>query len=145
MQRARAAGESVLAREYQRVVTRAFSTLSQSQDDPGLEAVRRIVSDSWQRSLSALPPTGRDTAEQSIDADELRQLRKEGPLARALPIVRRLLIEPARDTGLVVAIGDAQGRLLHNFGPLNCVGGERRLNVAVTRAKCNVQLVSSMH
>lgn len=40
---------------------------------------------------------------------------------------------------------DAQGRLLHNFGPLNRVGGERRLNVAVTRAKCNVQLVSSMH
>ncbi len=40
---------------------------------------------------------------------------------------------------------DAQGRLLHNFGPLNRVGGERRLNVAVTRAKHNVQLVSSMH
>ena len=40
---------------------------------------------------------------------------------------------------------DAQGRLLHNFGPLNRVGGERRLNVAVTRAKKNVQLVSSMH
>lgn len=28
---------------------------------------------------------------------------------------------------------------------MNRVGGERRLNVAVTRAKCNVQLVSSMH
>lgn len=40
---------------------------------------------------------------------------------------------------------DEQGRLLHNFGPLNRVGGERRLNVAVTRAKENVQLVSSMH
>lgn len=40
---------------------------------------------------------------------------------------------------------DTQGRLLHNFGPLNRVGGERRLNVAVTRAKCNVQVVSSMH
>lgn len=39
---------------------------------------------------------------------------------------------------------DAQGRLLHNFGPLNREGGERRLNVAVTRAKHNVQLVSSM-
>ena len=35
--------------------------------------------------------------------------------------------------------------MLHNFGPLNRVGGERRLNVAVTRAKYNVQLVSSMH
>lgn len=40
---------------------------------------------------------------------------------------------------------DSMGRLLHNFGPLNRSGGERRLNVAVTRAKMNVQLVSSMH
>ena len=39
---------------------------------------------------------------------------------------------------------DAQGRLLHNFGPLNRVGGERRLNVAVSRAKFNIQVVSSM-
>ena len=52
-----------------------------------------------------------------------------------------------RDTIIFsVAYGiDAQGRLLHNFGPLNRVGGERRLNVATTRAKYNVQLVSSMH
>lgn len=52
-----------------------------------------------------------------------------------------------RDTIIFsVAYGiDSQGRLLHNFGPLNRVGGERRLNVAVTRAKCNVQVVSSMH
>lgn len=52
-----------------------------------------------------------------------------------------------RDTIIFsVAYGiDVQGRLLHNFGPLNRIGGERRLNVAVTRAKCNVQLVSSMH
>ena len=40
---------------------------------------------------------------------------------------------------------DAQGKLLLNFGPVNRAGGERRLNVAVTRAKYNVQLVSSMH
>lgn len=52
-----------------------------------------------------------------------------------------------RDTIIFsIAYGkDSQGRLYHNFGPLNRVGGERRLNVAVTRAKCNVQLVSSMH
>lgn len=52
-----------------------------------------------------------------------------------------------RDTIIFsIAYGmDADGRLLHNFGPLNRAGGERRLNVAVTRAKCNVQLVSSMH
>ena len=40
---------------------------------------------------------------------------------------------------------DAQGRFIHNFGPLNREGGERRLNVAVTRAKENVQLVASIH
>ena len=52
-----------------------------------------------------------------------------------------------RDTIIFsVAYGrDAQGRLLHNFGPLNRQGGERRLNVAITRAKYNVQVVCAMH
>jgi len=52
-----------------------------------------------------------------------------------------------RDTIIFsVAYGkDHLGKLLHNFGPLNRVGGERRLNVAITRAKYNVQVVSSMH
>ncbi len=51
-----------------------------------------------------------------------------------------------RDTIIFsIAYGkDSQGRLLLNFGPVNREGGERRLNVAVTRAKYNVQLVSSM-
>lgn len=52
-----------------------------------------------------------------------------------------------RDTIIFsIAYGfDTQGRLLHNFGPLNRIGGERRLNVAVTRSKNNIQVVSSMH
>lgn len=40
---------------------------------------------------------------------------------------------------------DSQGKFLYNFGPLNKKGGERRLNVAVTRAKYNVKLVTSLH
>lgn len=40
---------------------------------------------------------------------------------------------------------DAQGKLYMNFGPINKSGGERRLNVAFTRAKYNVKLVTSMH
>lgn len=39
---------------------------------------------------------------------------------------------------------DETGKLNHRFGPLNNVGGERRLNVAITRAKSNVQVVSSI-
>jgi very-short-patch-repair endonuclease len=39
---------------------------------------------------------------------------------------------------------DEAGKMLMNFGPLNRAGGERRLNVAVTRAKHKVKLVSSI-
>ncbi len=52
-----------------------------------------------------------------------------------------------RDT-IIFSIGygpDSKGILSLNFGPLNKEGGERRLNVAVTRAKYNIQVVSSMH
>ena len=52
-----------------------------------------------------------------------------------------------RDT-IIFSIGygpDSKGVLSLNFGPLNREGGERRLNVAVTRAKYNIQVISSMH
>lgn len=39
---------------------------------------------------------------------------------------------------------DAQGRFTMSFGPLNLTGGERRLNVAVTRAREQVTVVSSI-
>jgi very-short-patch-repair endonuclease len=48
---------------------------------------------------------------------------------------------------MIVSVGygrDAGGRLLMNFGPLNQQGGERRLNVAITRAREQVTLVSSL-
>lgn len=40
---------------------------------------------------------------------------------------------------------NASGVLNHNFGPLNRKGGERRLNVAITRARQSVVMLSSMH
>ena len=39
---------------------------------------------------------------------------------------------------------NSQGRMYMRFGPLGHVGGERRLNVAITRAKYNVKLVGSI-
>jgi very-short-patch-repair endonuclease len=51
-----------------------------------------------------------------------------------------------RDT-IIFSIGyarDPQGKFLMNFGPLNRSGGERRLNVAITRAKYNLKLVGSI-
>ncbi|HBY20989.1 MAG TPA: DNA/RNA helicase, partial [Clostridiales bacterium] len=51
-----------------------------------------------------------------------------------------------RDT-IIFSIGyakDAAGKMYMNFGPLSKGGGERRLNVAITRAKYNVKLVGSI-
>ncbi len=39
---------------------------------------------------------------------------------------------------------DAKGSMSMNFGPLNLQGGERRLNVAVTRARCGMHVFTSM-
>ena len=39
---------------------------------------------------------------------------------------------------------DAEGKLYLNFGPIIKQGGERRLNVAITRAKSKITLVSSL-
>lgn len=39
---------------------------------------------------------------------------------------------------------DSNGVIHYNFGPLNKPGGERRLNVAVTRAKHEIKLISSI-
>ena len=51
-----------------------------------------------------------------------------------------------RDT-IIFSIGyakDKAGNMRMNFGPLSKAGGERRLNVAITRAKYNVKLVGSI-
>lgn len=48
---------------------------------------------------------------------------------------------------IILSVGygrDSQGKLNLNFGPINKQGGERRLNVAVTRAKSKITLVSSI-
>ncbi|MDM8546988.1 AAA domain-containing protein [Candidatus Venteria ishoeyi] len=39
---------------------------------------------------------------------------------------------------------DASGRVQRRFGPLGSAGGERRLNVAITRAKTHITVISSL-
>jgi len=47
---------------------------------------------------------------------------------------------------VIISVGygkGAEGRLLNRFGPLNYEGGERRLNVAITRARQRLAIVTS--
>jgi transcriptional regulator of acetoin/glycerol metabolism len=72
--------------------------------------LRRVVAESWQRSLA----TGVDPDLGGVRSATLtlEQLRATHPLASALPVIRRLLVEDASDAGVVVAVTAADGTLL---------------------------------
>ncbi|WP_127793083.1 helix-turn-helix domain-containing protein [Agromyces sp. LHK192] len=72
--------------------------------------LRPVVRASWERAIrGAIDP---DRALPSLDADEdeFERYRSSHALAGVLPVIRRLLVED--DAGLIVAVGDATGRLL---------------------------------
>lgn len=74
--------------------------------------LRSVVADSWQRCRSlGLDP---QTAQPRVDLSgaELEAYRAAHPLAAVMPVVRRLLVDDATDSGMIVAVADAQGRLL---------------------------------
>ncbi|HSP75980.1 MAG TPA: GAF domain-containing protein [Cryobacterium sp.] len=74
--------------------------------------VRRLVQESWQRSLSLSLDPSKLAPEHELSSDELRELRDRHPLSAVLPVVHNLLIRHAFHSGLIVAIGDEFGRLL---------------------------------
>lgn len=78
----------------------------------GLDSVRGIVLESWQRSRERAVDPDSGTNATALGEDELRELRRIHPLASALPVLERLLFDEGADSGFIVAVGDAQGRLL---------------------------------
>ena len=74
--------------------------------------VRSLVADSWRRSLTSGVDTERSRPPVDLLDAELEAYRAGHPLALAMPLIRRLLVEDATDAGLIVAVTDAAGRLL---------------------------------
>ena len=97
---------------YQAQLRRAHEELRASTvPDAAPWPVRAPVLDSWRRSLAAMTD-GTGTARAVLEGDELARARRAHPFSAMLPLLRSRLIEPAVDAGLVVALGDAEGRLL---------------------------------
>ncbi len=119
-----------------------------------VDLVRKHITDYPDRSLGVVAFS---VAQQDLIDNLLNKWREENPFNewffnqdKAEPFFVKNLETvqgDERDTIIfsVAYAKDSQGKFLHNFGPLNRTGGERRLNVAVTRAKDNVQLVASIH
>jgi len=95
-------------------------------------------------------------AQQSAIIDALIQKRRENPSFEqffrddsdeAIFIKNLETVQGDERDTIIFSIGyapDAAGKFIMNFGPLSRVGGERRLNVAVTRARYNIKLVGSI-
>lgn len=74
--------------------------------------VRRLVHESWQRSLQLELDPDQPLDARQLTEHDLREYRDSHPLSLALPTIHRLLIRHTLDAGLIVAVGDQDGRLL---------------------------------
>ena len=116
----RALGRDESVRERRRLLERAHeefvggvhasSTAELQKRHTSLARLRPIVLESWLRTRGADPD--RVPSNEALTPEHLEALQQSHPMRLALPVVRRLLLEEATESGLVVALGDAAGRLL---------------------------------
>ncbi|HEX6820092.1 MAG TPA: AAA domain-containing protein, partial [Ktedonobacterales bacterium] len=102
------------------------------------EAQQRAIGDALETRLKQRPDL-RSTHEEKLNEDT-----SGGFFIKNLESVQG----DERDV-IILSVGygrhDDSGRVALNFGPVNREGGERRLNVAVTRARHQLLLVASIH
>lgn len=82
-------------------------------DDEDRTNVRDVVRESWSRAEQSSLDPDRLIAPLLFESRELHDYRDSHPLAQMMPVIRKLLVHDADDdSGMLVAIGDAMGRLL---------------------------------
>jgi hypothetical protein len=80
-------------------------------------AVRTMVAESWIRSAAAGVNPDTNLAPVLLAEDDLVEYRAAHPLARVFPLLYDVLGRTAMDCDCVMAVGDADGRLLWVSGP----------------------------
>jgi transcriptional regulator of acetoin/glycerol metabolism len=89
---------------------RAHERFIDSGDTP--QGVRSVVADSWRRCRKAGVDAHRNRAPVQMADAELRTHREQHPLAAVLPMFRALLGQTATDARYLMAVIDADARLL---------------------------------
>jgi hypothetical protein len=89
--------------------------------------VRRVVAESWRRSLATGVDPDLGGARPAV-AVAVDRMRESHPLAPALPVIRRLLVDDATDAGVVVALTGADGTLLWVEGDRKACRKAERMN-----------------
>lgn len=133
---------------------RGGSSTNQPEADRVLELVREHLQERPNKSLgvvafsSAQAQAIRDTIEEARGQDpELDAFVSEDDALEGFFVKPLENVQGDERDALIFSVGygpDEAGKISMNFGPLNQTGGARRLNVAVTRAKEHIQVVSSL-
>ncbi len=133
------------------------ATLKGSNSDEVLRVVDLMIEHAYQRPNESLGVIAmglnhanriEESLRQRIEAENsahLEEFFKESHEERAFVKNLERVQGDERDA-IILSIGygkNADGRMQYRFGPLNQQGGERRLNVAITRARKRMTLVSS--
>ncbi|MCQ3812387.1 MAG: DUF4011 domain-containing protein [Acidimicrobiia bacterium] len=133
------------------------ATLKGSNSDEVLRVVDLMIEHAHQRPNESLGVIAmglnhanriEESLRQRIEAENsahLEEFFKESHEERAFVKNLERVQGDERDA-IILSIGygkNADGRMQYRFGPMNQQGGERRLNVAITRARRRMTLVSS--
>lgn len=136
------------------IYDRGRSRTNETEAEAVAEEVRRRLSDPQERQKSIGIVTFNASQKNLIEKKLDELFLKNKPLARAAgdqaePLFVKSLENVQGDERDVIlfSVGygvDRRGRVSLNFGPLNQDGGWRRLNVAVSRARCEMLVFSSL-
>lgn len=129
---------------------------SRKNQEEALRVATMVMNHARSKPLVSLGVVAFSEAQQMAIMDCLELLRREDPSLEEFfkeespePFFVKNLenVQGDERDEMIFSIGygrDHLGRLTMNFGPLNKNGGERRLNVAITRARQKVTVVSSI-
>lgn len=98
-----------------RATARAHESFLRAEAGTSTE-VRPLVLDSWRRSAALQVDPDRTASPVVLHDDALDEARAAHPLNQVMPVVRKLLVDDADDTGVLVIVADAHGRILWSEG-----------------------------
>lgn len=136
------------------IYDRGGSSTNEPEARRVLELIKEHIENNPAKSLGVVAFSSnqaeaiRETVEQARQADpELDAFVAEDDALEGFFIKPLENVQGDERDSLIFSVGygpDESGKITMNFGPLNQSGGARRLNVAVTRAKEHIQVVTSL-
>ncbi|GAA4580339.1 GAF domain-containing protein [Planotetraspora phitsanulokensis] len=95
---------------------RRFHEAVMRGDRTGEDGPRKVILESWRRSLDAGIDPDRHAAPLVYDTDEIGDARASHPMSRLLPMLRHTLVQIADEAAHIMVITDADGLVLWREG-----------------------------